>query len=281
MSSMSKQRGRFNTRVLGAVFLAGLVASPVQAHDPVFSIGPHVVYKGGLEISPEITRSKKGNARDTGLNLEVTYGLTGDWAAGIELPYNVSKEGSDDASGIGDVGLFTKYRFWRHDTLGAQETAAVLARVKFASGDENKTPPVGSGSTDALLGLTYGYESRKWYRWASVRYRRNGENDDRLRLGDKLLVDLVGGIRPKPGGYLEPDTVWLLELNGEYSRHAELRGSNLSSTGGTELFLSPGIFWTKRNFAVKAGVQLPVFSDLNGHQDNSDYRTRLTLEWHL
>ncbi|GMQ89570.1 MAG: hypothetical protein BMS9Abin09_1072 [Gammaproteobacteria bacterium] len=78
-----------------------------------------------------------------------------------------------------------------------------------------------------------------------------------------------------------PDTVWLLELNREYGQRAELRGSNLPDTGGTELFLSPGIFWTKRNFAVKAGVQVPVFSDLRGSQDNTDYRGRLILEWHL
>ena len=281
MSSVSKQRYRFNRKALGAVFLAGFVASPVHAHDPIFGIGPHVLYKGGIEVAPEVHTGKKGSERETELGLELTYGLTGDWAAGIDLPYRFSKDGSDDASGVGDVSLFTKYRFWRHDTLGAQETAAILAKVKFASGDEDKTPPIGSGSTDAILGLSYGYESRKWYRWASVRYRRNGENDAGLRRGDKVLVDLVGGIRPKPTGYLEPDTVWLLELNGEYGRRAEFRGSNLANTGGTELFVSPGIFWTKRNFAVKAGVQIPIVSNLHGRQDNSDYRTRLILEWHL
>jgi len=266
---------------LAAVLLAGFVAGPVQAHDPIFGIGPHVLYKGGVEVAPEVHTEKKGNERESELGLELTYGLTGDWAAGIDFPYRFTKDGSDDASGIGDVSLFTKYRFWRHDTLGAQETAAILAKIKFASGDEDKTPPVGSGSTDVILGLSYGYESRKWYRWASVRYRRNGENDNRLRRGDKVLVDLVGGIRPKLTGYLEPDTVWLLELNGEYGQRAEFRGSNLPDTGGTELFLSPGIFWTKRNFAVKAGVQIPIVSDLHGRQDNSDYRTRLILEWHL
>ena len=281
MNSVSKQTYRLSSRALGALFLTGFVASPVQAHDPVFGIGPHVLYKGGVEIAPEVSTDKKGNERETDLALELTYGLTGDWAAGIDLPYRFSKDGSDDASGVGDVSLFTKYRFWRNDSLGAQESAAVLAKVNFASGDEDKTPPVGSGSTDAILGLSYGYESRKWYRWASVRYRRNGENDDRLRRGDKVLVDLVGGIRPKLTSYLEPDTVWLLELNGEYGRRAELRGSNLPNTGGKELFLSPGIFWTRRNFAVKAGVQIPVASNLNGSQDNSDFRGRLILEWHL
>jgi hypothetical protein len=46
-------------------------------------------------------------------------------------------------------------------------------------------------------------------------------------------------------------------------------------------FISPGIFWTKRNFAVKAGVQIPVASDFNGNQEKTDYRAKVVLEWHL
>lgn len=75
--------------------------------------------------------------------------------------------------------------------------------------------------------------------------------------------------------------MWLLELNGERGQQARLKGAALADTGGTEWFLSPGIFWTQRNFAVKAGVQLPIASDLNGRQDDSDYRASVELEWHL
>ena len=125
--------------------------------------------------------------------------------------------------------------------------------MKSDSGDENQTPALGTGTTDTILGLTYGYEGRKWYRWSSLRYRLNDENDAGLERGDKILFDLVGGIRPTLTKYLEPDTVWLLELNGEYGKRARLGGVALPDTGGTEWFLSPGIFWTKRNFAIKAG----------------------------
>ena len=179
------------------------------------------------------------------------------------------------------MSLFSKYRFWRHDTLGAQESAAVLLKLKTGNGSDQSSPAIGSGASDAILEFSYGYESRKWYRWASLRYRRNGENDAGLQRGDRVLFDLVGGIRPRPTGYLEADTVWLLELNGEYGRSAELNNARLQNTGGTEWFLSPGIFWTKRNFAVKSGVQIPVYSDLNGNQNETDYRARLVLEWHL
>ena len=252
-----------------------------QAHDPVFGLGPHVLYKGGVEVAAEAAAGKRGTEREDELALELTYGLTGDWAVGLDLPWRRVDEGTAARSGGGDIALFTKYRFWRHDTLGAQESAAVLAKLKLPTADDGGDPPLGSGTTDALLGLTWGYESRRWYRWASLRYRRNGEDDSGLRRSDALLLDLVGGIRPRPTGYLEPDTVWLLELNGEHLRPAERNGQTVAGSGRTEWFVSPGLFWTLRNFAVKAGVQLPVYSARRGDQPRSDWRARLILEWHL
>ncbi len=39
--------------------------------------------------------------------------------------------------------------------------------------------------------------------------------------------------------------------------------------------------WTLRNFAVKAGMQLPLYNDLEGDQEADDYRAQIELEWHL
>ena len=274
----------WQSALFSALFTALLMtmfSDPALAHDPVFAMGPHVLFKGGVEVAPEFHVAKRADEEETELGLELTYGITGDWSAGIELPYKWKDYGSVSASGIGDASLFTKYRFWRHDTLGVQQSASAMLKIKTDTGGLDEDLPLGTGSTDTLLGLAYGYESRKWYRWASVRYRLNDRNDAGLRRGDKMLVDLVTGIRFKPTGYLEPDTVWLVELNGEYGQRADLSGFDLADTGGTEWFLSPGIFWTLRNFAVKAGVQFPIASDLNGDQAKSDYRAKLVLEWHL
>lgn len=265
----------------GLIVISTIMTSPVWAHDPIFGLGPHVLFKGGLEVAPEVHVSKRGSERESEFGVELTYGLTGDWAIGVELPYSKKEEAGMNSSGRGDASLFTKYRFWRHDTLGAQESMAILVKVKFDTAVDNKTPALGSGTRDTILGFAYGYEGRKWYRFASIRHRRNGKNDAGLRRGDKWLLDFVGGIRFKPTGYREPDTVWLLELNGEYGQRAKSNGVTLANTGGTEWFLSPGIFWTKRNFAIKAGVQIPIASDLNGRQEEFDYRAKLVFEWHL
>jgi len=258
-------------------FAMSLMGSVALAHDPVFGLGPHVLFKGGVEIAPEIEVDKSGDTESSKLAMELTYGLTGDWAAGVKVPYVDKSNVTGSESGQGDLTVFSKYRFWRKDRPGLQESMSVAVKVKADSGDAS----VGTGSTDGVLGLTYGYEGRKWYRWAALRYRMNGEGNSTLQRGDKILFDLVGGVRLKQTGYLEPDTVWLIELNGESTEKAELNGIVQNNSGGIEWFVSPGIFWTKRNFAVKAGVQIPVLSRLNGVQQETDYRTRLILEWHL
>lgn len=267
--------------VATAILTTGLMSSLAQAHDPIFAIGPHVLFKNGVEIAASVASDKAGDDNKQELALQLTYGLTGDWAAGIDLPYAFKEQGDESSSGNGDIAVFTKYRFWRKDSLGLQESAAVSFKVISDTASGNKSPSLDKGTTDTILGLTYGYESRKWYRWASARYRFNGTNDLGVDRGDKLLLDLVGGIRPKLTNYLEPDTVWLLELNTELGQKAQLGGNDLANTGGAEVFISPGIFWTKRYFAIKAGVQIPVYSDLNGTQQDSDYRARISFEWHM
>ncbi len=273
---MNRQRS-YRRRTYIAALLSSFVTQAAFAHDPVFGLGPHVLFKGGVEIAPEIFTDRVGDKEKNVAGVELTYGLTGDWAAGIDIPY-VNKSVNDASeSGQGDLRLFTKYRFWRKDGPGVQQSMSVAVKVKTDTGDSN----VSSGSTDSLLGLAYGYESRKWYRWAALRYLFNGENDAGLRRGNKILYDLVGGIRQHQTSYLEPDTVWLLELNGEYAERDELNSAALNNSGGNEVFVSPGIFWTLRNFAVKAGVQIPMLSQLNENQQKTDYRARLILEWHL
>lgn len=115
-----------------------------------------------------------------------------------------------------------------------------------------------------------------------MRYRINGENDAGLSRGNKLLLDLVGGLRPRPYGYYEPDWVWMLELNGEFADPAErATARRLPIPATTDGSLSPGLMWTYRNYAIKTGVQIPLAQDLNGVQEEVDYRFTLEFEGHF
>lgn len=265
----------------GLILLLAIVSASSFAHDPIFGIGPHVVFKDGVEIAANMESDKRANAQEQSLALEVTYGLSADWSLGVDLPYAFKKVANNNSNGSSDISAFSKYRFWRQDSLGLQQSAALLLKLITDTADSNKTPSLSKAATDSILGLTYGYEGRRWYRWASARYRYNGSNNTGLKRGNKILFDFVGGFRPSPTGYLEPDTVWLLELNGEYTQADELNGLKLSNSGGIEWFVAPGIFWTYRYFAIKAGLQISVYHALNGLQKKTDYRARLIFEWHL
>ena len=69
---------------------------------------------------------------------------------------------------------------------------------------------------------------------------------------------------------LKPDGVFLAALFG---------GATLGETGGWELFLSPGLFATYRNVALRTGVQIPIAERLNGNQPTSDYRFKAELKY--
>ena len=266
---------------ISTVLILGLVSSTTYAHNPIFGQGPHVLFKDGFEIATEIHSSKKGDELENEYGLEVKYGITGDWSIGVDLPYSIKAGGGKSSSGLGDSAIFTKYRFWRRDSLGLQESAAISLKVIGQSGNENASPSLGTGATDSVIGLSYGYEGRTWYRWASVLHRQNGTTNAGLKRGNKTVVDFVVGIRPNLASYTEPDMVYLLELNGELGDGAKLNGNTIANTGGDEWFISPGFMWTVKNFAVRGGVQLPISSDLNDTQDKTDYRMKLSFEWHL
>ena len=230
-------------RAVLAFCITFMIASSATAHDPIFALGPHVLYKGGVEASWVTERADSGAPWRQAV--EAAYGLTGDWAVTAQLT----------ATGPANAPRWivaSKYRFWRRDRLGIQESMALMLR-----GEDQ-----GGWGT----GIAYGFESIRWYRWLSARRLQGPETNGR-RPAPQWRLDLVGGIRPKPPRYTAPDAVWLLELNGEFSE-----------AGGQRWFLSPGLFWTWRNFAIKTGVQQAV---QQGGLPKVERRLQTDIEWHF
>jgi len=120
---------RTNLISITASLLLATISQSAMAHDPIFGIGPHVLFKGGTEVALETHQEKASEEKESEVGLELVYGVTGDWAAGVELPYAYKKEGSESSNGLTDIQLFTKYRFWRQDSLGLQESVAVMFAV--------------------------------------------------------------------------------------------------------------------------------------------------------
>jgi hypothetical protein len=275
------------TVVLLAAGMTATVAgtTAVRAHGPLFSPAPETIFRGGTELTLGLAREEATGAgadeRTREAFFEAEYGLTPDWQLGIEVPYTRREAGGGDADGLGDITLDTKYQFWKRDVPGAQYKAAALLGLKLPTGDDDSTPRLGSGSTDVIGGVATGYESRRWYWFASGVYRANTEGAGGLEKGDRQRLGVVGGIRPILTAYDQPDTVLMLELNWERAARDELNGAGLANTGGWELFVSPVVWVTYRQFAFRGGVQIPIADNLNGRQPSSDYRARIELVYHF
>ncbi len=259
--------------------------SAVHAHGPLFSPAPETIWKGGTEITLGIHTEKATGAGNKEkayeMSLEAEYGITADWEIGIEIPYAWKEENGGDAGGLGDIVLDTKYQFWKRDLPLAQYKAAAFLKTKLPTGDDDSTPRLGSGSTDVIAGLATGYESRRWYWFASGVYRANTEGAGGLEKGDKQFLSVVGGVRPVLSEYDEPDTVLMVELNWERAGRDELNGAGLANTGGWELFVSPVLWWTYGQIAIRGGVQIAIAEALNGNQATSDYRARVEFVYHF
>ena len=271
--------------LVAAMAAAAVAESAADAHGPLFSPAPETIFKGGTEITLGLHTEKATGAGNEEKAyepfLEAEYGVTADWQIGIEIPYAWKEENGGDADGIGDIVLDTKYQFWKRDLPGAQYKAAVFFKTKLPTGDDGGQPRIGSGSTDVIGGLATGYESRRWYWFASGVYRANTEGAGGLEKGDRQFLNVVGGVRPVLTEYEEPDTVLMLELNWEHAGRDDLNGAGLVNTGGWELFLSPVVWWTYGQLAIRGGVQIPIAEGLNGDQATSDYRARIEFIYHF
>jgi len=259
--------------------------SAVHAHGPLFSPAPETIWKGGTEITVGFHSEKATGAGNKEkayeMSLEAEYGITADWEIGIEIPYAWKEENDGDAGGLGDIVLDTKYQFWKRDLPLAQYKAAAFLKTKLPTGGSGGQPRIGSGSTDVIAGLATGYESRRWYWFASGVYWANTEGAGGLEKGDKQFLSVVGGVRPVLSQYDEPDTVLMVELNWERAGRDELDGAGLANTGGWELFVSPVLWWTYGQIAIRGGVQIAIAEALNGNQATSDYRARVEFVYHF
>lgn len=298
-------------RVLKKIIWAGVVVTffcfgkpaALMAHEPLFSLGPHTLFKGGIGIEWEaevlsssklledgktISDPENQKASRAAFPFEWSYGLTRNLSVTAKIPIvrrkmektiNGSRK-TVSSNGLSDISFRTKYRFWKRDSLGVQQSAAVVFGIKLPTGDEKAALPLGTGSTDWLLGLTAGHEGRRLYAFGDLRYRLNTKAND-LRVGDVFFYDVALGFRPILSEYDQPDLVLVMELNGEVARRDDEDGSLVSDSGGHTVWLGPNFLLSYRNIMSKGGIRFPIVQKLNGIQLGHDYEAVFAIELHL
>ena len=75
-------------------------------------------------------------------------------------------------------------------------------------------------------------------------------------------------------------TLAVLELNGEVAGRSEVGGTSMSDSGGTVVFLSPGVeFLLTRRFVLEVSLPVPIMVDVNGTQPEPEVSAILGVRW--
>ncbi len=220
--------------------------SPTQAHEPLFGLGPHTVGKYSWAVESEFERE----ATDLTNTIEILYGLTPDFAVTLVTPYLFENE--TRGAGLGNVTLRGKYRFIRLDKPGASTAFALHGGARIRQ--SNRVSPA---APRFFMGLSFGYESRRHYAFADVRWVNRGK-DGNFQPGNSVHLEAAYGIRPWLLEYKQPDLVVLIEFLGELVGKNQVNGIVVSQSGGQRFSIAPGFLFSIRNVMFKGGVKIPV-----------------------
>lgn len=218
----------------------------------------------------------------------VSYGIvdnlqlgltTGYYAAEGNREFEKGEEVTFDPDGFSDLWLAGKYCFHQ----GPMGRFSMLAGLKAPTGDSKlmnsegeqvePSATAGTGAWDGQAGMAYTIPLRAGLTLdASAIYTFRGEHND-YRLGDRLDFGTSVAWALTDASTTQPQISLVAEAVLRHVAKSEDGGIAEDSTGGTVLFLVPGIKVSfAERMAASLGVQLPVVQNLDGDQLETDFR---------
>jgi hypothetical protein len=195
-----------------------------------------------------------------------------------------------DSAGLGDLLLFGQYRLIEQNNTDV----GLLFGLKAPTGKTNDKDDdgnrfetefqPGSGSWDLLIGASASHNTDKVGYHANVLLNKTNKGSQSTEIGDMLSYNLAMTYRlngedhsnhnhvhdTDPDGAIKWDAV--LELNGETRRKNKISGQSEQHSGGTTVFVSPGLRATMGQFGGFISVGLPIIENMNGKQTDIDAR---------
>jgi hypothetical protein len=226
----------------------------------------------------------------TGLVSVLGYGVTRDFALFGVLPWfdkrlDMRLDGqrlSRSQAGIGDLTVLGRYTAYQYDAPGRTLRIAPFLGVKAPTGEDDARdrlgrlpPPLqpGSGSWDALGGAVLTYQTLDFQLDSQLSYRANREANG-FQAGNLWQVDgsLQYRLWPSRLGTEVPAFLYgVLEANLLHAAKDRIGGVSDANSGGSTLFISPGLQYVTKKWILEAGVQIPVHQQLNGSALETDY----------
>jgi len=258
----------------------------LPVHEGGYVLREQLMY---MKISDDSTPAQR-DMRVSGVMSVLGYGVTPDFALFGMLPWfdkrlDMSMGGQNitrQKSGVGDLTLLGRYTAYQYDAPGRTLRIAPFLGVKAPTGEDNARdgfgrlpPPVqpGSGSWDALGGAVVTYQTLDFEIDGQLSYKANREANS-FQAGDVAELDASLQYRLWPGSLGSGVPAFLygvVEANLVHSAKDDSGGIADPNSGGTALFLSPGLQYVTKKWIAEVGVQIPVIQHLNGTALKNNY----------
>jgi len=238
--------------------------------------------------------------------LGIDYSKTPDWGVNVQLPFidrshstlGTASDGSTPGPGggqydshtssFGDVKVVGRYQGF----IPGCSTLGVLFGAKLPTGSHTETGastdptapgsvPIdrglqpGTGTTDVILGAYYTNSiTQNLGYFAQALFQRALYSEDQYTPGEGLNLNL--GLRYLGFSGFDPQ----IQLNFRHVLHDTGAQADSLSTGGTLLYISPGVSVSVSNYVSVYGfIQLPVYQDLNGVQLAPHFTTSVGMRY--
>ena len=225
-----------------------------------------------------------------GLISVLGYGVTPKLALFTALPYfdktlDMTDNGqrlTRSSEGFGDLKMFARYTFFQQDERSKTFRIAGFGGFKAPTGEDEQRDdlsplPVplqsGTGAWDSFAGVVLTYQTLDYQFDAQLSFEQNGSAND-FEVGDETRADVSFQYRLSPQE-MSSDThsflYGVLEANLINQDNNRVSGMDDPNSGGTALYLTPGIQYVTSKYILEAAVQLPVLQNLHGNALETDY----------
>ena len=189
------------------------------------------------------------------------------------------------SEGVGDAQLFGRYIFHQDHAKGATFRIAAFTGIKIPTGKNDHSDSLGklpaavqsgSGSLDGFGGIVVTQQTLSYQIDSQISYRHNTESDN-FRVGDIFKLDASLQKRAWPDRLTVGVPMYLyavLESNLTYQGKNKINGTADDNSGGTRIFLSPGLQIVTRRWIAEGAIQIPVLESLNGTALEGKYMVR-------
>lgn len=274
----------------------------VFAAEPLFAAGNRIslthiyegkgsLYRGSNEVSDSDGQDLDEHLDEHRVVLGIDRGLLPDFTVSALVPYVRrdldTDDGNSNSSGLGDIALLGKYRFYEQNWPQSAFNVAVIGGLELPTGITSErqggmrlSPGLqpGSGSWDPFIALSSILSQGRYRLDAGAFFKVNAEGAQDFDRGNFFSFSLTGKYRFWHEQYPGASAGVKLGLQYRHEGRAEQNDVDVADSGSSEIRGRTGFSWHPApNIDVSVLVEIPLYQDFNGEQLALDYRTFLAV----